>query len=96
MSDKESNNKDSTISTWFIKLTSDNSEVSKKIKERITTLYESEIPFAAVWDINTENLRAKIINSHINLEKSINTLEKTIEVSRKVCKSQDGSKWDCN
>ena len=73
----------------------DNSELSKEIQEKITTLYEKEVPFAAIWDVVTEWLRSKIIKTHFSLDDSINTLEKTIKVSQKVCNSQSTWDWLC-
>ena len=72
-----------------------NSEITREIQAKISELYQSEIPFAWVWDITAEKLRTNIINSHLNIQDSINTLEKTIKVSQKVCKAQWGW-WKCN
>lgn len=74
----------------------DNSQLTKNIQERITLLYEEEIPFAAVWDVSTENLRAKIIETHFSLDNSINTLEKTLKLSSKFCNKQDRWAWKCD
>jgi len=72
-----------------------NSQKTKKIQEEITTLYEKELPFAAIWDISTEDLRARIIEAHASLDRSIRTLEKIIPKSQNVCNSQWGG-WDCD
>jgi hypothetical protein len=40
-------------------------------------------------------LRAKIIEAHASLERSIRTLDKTIPRSQNVCNSQGGW-WNCN
>jgi len=79
-----------------IQVVTDNSKKSKEIKERIAELYEKEIPFASIEDSTTQNLRTKIIKTHISLDSSIKTLEKTIDISRKVCNNQASWKWDCN
>jgi hypothetical protein len=78
-----------------LKKIENNSIITRKIQYRITELYQNEIPFTAASDIHTENLRAKIINSHLNLQDSINLLEKTIKISQKVCNSQWWW-WNCN
>lgn len=75
---------------------SDNSKISKEIQEKITKMYNDELPFASIWDINTENIRSKIIQTHISLDDSINILDKTIPTSQKVCSSQDGKRWKCD
>lgn len=79
-----------------IQQATDNSKINIDLKERIAKLYNDELPFAAVWDINTENIRAKIIETHMSLDDSILILEKTIKVSQKVCTSQDTKRWKCN
>ena len=89
------NKKENDVSINDLTDATDNSKISISIKERITAIYENEVPFAAIWDDTTENLRAKIIETHFSLDNSINTLEKTIEISKKVCNSQ-GWWWNCN
>lgn len=78
-----------------IKEATDNSKISMDIKEKISIMYNEELPFAAIWDINTEQLRAKIIETHMSLDDSINILENTIKDSQKVCNSQDKKRWIC-
>jgi len=78
-----------------INVATSNSSKNIELKERFAELYNSELPYAAVWDIDTEALRAKIIETHISLDDSINILEKTIKTSKKVCNSQN-SKFPCN
>jgi len=77
-----------TISTQQIKKSTTNAEVSQDLQKTIRELYESEVPFIWVWNITTESLRSKIINSHISLQNWIKTLDHTIKISQKVCKSQ--------
>lgn len=79
-----------------IQKATDNSKKSIDLKERIAKMYNEELPFASAADINTENIRAKIIETHMSLDDSINILENTIKVSQKVCKSQDAKRWKCN
>jgi len=83
------------ININLLKKVKSTSETTRDIQSKITELFNSEIPFAAVWDINTEKLRSTIINSHLNIQDSINTLEKTIKVSQKVCNAQWWG-WNCN
>jgi hypothetical protein len=83
------------INIKYLKKTKSNSQLTRDIQTKMTDLYSKEIPFAALWDINTEKLRSTIINSHLNIQDSINTLEKTIKVSEKVCKAQWWG-WKCN
>ncbi len=70
-------------------------KVTETIKENIATLYQSEIPFTAVEDVNTEKLKARILNLHYNLSSSINTLSDTIKIAEKVCDSQWRGDWNC-
>jgi len=91
-----------TENTWErivindIKKVTNNSKTSIDLKERISKLYNDEVPFATVWDISTERLRAKIIETHMSLDDSINILEKTIRISQKVCNSQDRKRGKCD
>ncbi|MDD2870668.1 MAG: hypothetical protein PHS49_01650 [Candidatus Gracilibacteria bacterium] len=78
-----------------IKEATDNSKISMDIKEKISIMYNEELPFAAIGDINTEQLRAKIIETHMSLDDSINILENTIKDSQKVCNSQDKKRGIC-
>lgn len=96
ISDFFNNNPDENINTNEIRTVTENSIVSKDLKKRISELYNEELPFAAIWDISTENLRAKIIQTHMSLDDSINILEKTIKISQKVCNSQDQKRWKCD
>lgn len=89
-------NQKGEISIKKIKLAEDNSDISKDLKERIAELYNKELPYATIWDISTDELRARIINTHISLDKSINLLEKTIEISQDVCYWQDSKRWKCD
>ncbi|QFR39062.1 hypothetical protein A9Q91_02400 [Candidatus Gracilibacteria bacterium 28_42_T64] len=70
-------------------------KVTETIKENIATLYQSEIPFTAVEDVNTEKLKARILNLHYNLSSSINTLSDTIKIAEKVCDSQGRGDGNC-
>jgi hypothetical protein len=79
--------------------TTENAKKTKEIDLEMKELYENELPYSAIWDINTEKLRAKIIKTHNSLNNSINTLEKTIPISQKVCNDQwwwSMWNWNCN
>jgi hypothetical protein len=84
-----------TVSNDKIKNITNNSDITRNIEKTIDEMYESEIPFIWVSNITTETLRAKIINSHVNLQNSIETLEKTIGESQKVCRAQWWG-WKCD
>lgn len=79
-----------------INTASENSKTNIELKERVANLYNKELPYASISDINTETIRAKIIESHISLDDSINILENTIKLSQKVCNSQNKWAWKCN
>ena len=86
---------DSKVSTNDLTNVSSNSKISKDIQKNITTLFEKEIPHANVWDVETEKLRSKIIDTHFSLDNSINTLAKACKKSVKFCNRQDKWNWDC-
>lgn len=73
-------------------------EKSLEIKEKISRLYETEKPFAAIWNNSDSLLRWKILETHINLSESIETLQKNCELAVKLCNRQWGwwSCWQCN
>jgi len=83
------------VSNDSIKKITDTSEITRNIEQTIDELYEKELPFIWVWNITTESLRAKIINSHIQIQNSVDILENTIEISQKVCRSQWWG-WKCD
>lgn len=72
-----------------------NSQISKTVQERISRMYEDEVPYIAVWDTTTEQLRAKIIDTHFSVDNSIKTLEKACKLATKFCESQDKWRWNC-
>jgi hypothetical protein len=69
--------------------------INLNIAKRISELYNSEIPFAAISETNTDKLKSRIINLHNNLNSSINTLSTICEYSVKVCTDQDKGSWTC-
>jgi len=83
------------VSTNDLHKVSENSKLSKSIQEKITLLYAKEIPFATVWDIDMENLRAEMIETHFSLDNSINTLTKACKKSVEFCNRQDKWNWKC-
>jgi len=88
----------SKLSIDWIKKLEKKAEKTKLIQEKIAIIYNNELPFAAIWDISTKNLRAKIIEAHKNVDISINTLEETKPISEKICKDQswwNSGDWKC-
>lgn len=78
-----------------IKKVSNNSILSQSIQEKISILYYNEVPYTAVWDVDTEKLRAELIETHFSLDSSINTLAKWCKKSTKFCDRQDKWQWKC-
>lgn len=72
-----------------------NSTTTNSINIRISEMYEQQLKFSWISELNTTNLKSKIINLHLELSDSINTLNKTCEKSVKVCNEQDSGKWNC-
>lgn len=74
----------------------DENTLTESIAKKVSELYNTELPFIAIWDTNTEMIRTDIIDMHNNLNKSIDILNnKTCEVAVKVCKDQDTQNWNC-
>lgn len=82
---------DTTKKTTSIQeLTQTTQEVnnSKTIEIKIEELYKSQIPLAQMQDLDTSKITTQIIKMHADLWLSINTLEKAVPVSQKVCRDQ--------
>ncbi len=73
----------------------DNSLDSNRVKERIDKLYIELIPYTAISENKADNLRTRIINTHIEISNSINTLQETCKKAVKICNQQDHWNWDC-
>ncbi len=72
-----------------------NSTNTNEIKEKIDSMYLEMMNFEWNSELNTTNLRTRLINMHIDLSNSINILNKIYPKSEKVCKQQDSWKWNC-
>lgn len=83
------------ISIKGVRIAKQNSIDSFKIKERIETIYNSQMIFAWVSEKEADNLRSKLINMHLEIAQSINILKKSCKKSVKICKQQDPSRWNC-
>ena len=69
---------------------------TKTVEEQIAEMYQKELPYANLQDDSDESLRARIIQMHFDLSKSIEMLSKTIKVSQKVCNDQARWEWKCD
>lgn len=70
-------------------------EIVDSTEAEIENLFNFNKVLTEIPDWSTKNLEWKIINSHINLNSAIKTLDSTIEISRKVCKAQHQWVWIC-
>lgn len=73
----------------------ENSTNTNLIKEKIDSMYLEMMNFEWNSELNTTNLRTKLINVHIDLSNSIKTLNKTCPKAVKICNQQDNWKWNC-
>jgi len=99
--------KDDVIWDFFDKKTWDNVNINEtitaqknstntnEIKENIDSMYLELLNFEWSSELNTVNLRSKLINVHIDISNSINTLTKTCPKAVEICKQQDSWKWNC-
>lgn len=71
-------------------------EIGTEIEHNINILFQTELPYAGKQDISTSELRAKIINMHLNISSSINIMEDTVHASETFCNRQARGKWNCN
>ncbi len=88
--------KETSVSTQAFWKTNGELQTTKNIEETIRNLYQQELDYAQLQDNSTQNLQAKIIEIHYNISQSINTLDRTIKISEKVCNSQDKWEWICD
>lgn len=72
-----------------------NSTNTNDIKEKIDSVYLEMLNLEWMSEMNTSNLRNRIINVHIDISNSINTLELTCPKAVKVCNEQDYWRWNC-
>lgn len=83
------------VSIEELRQTSEQIDDSNKIRVEIEELYKKQIPLAQAQDLDTKRITSKLIKMHSDLWTSINTLEKTIKISQKVCNDQANWKWQC-
>ena len=80
-------------SLWETKQENDRKgEIAKNIAE----IYAAQVPFTQLSENSVDNLRARILKMHNNLNASIKILEETAKISIKVCNDQDSGNWNCN
>lgn len=72
-----------------------NSTNTNKIKENIDKMYLELLNFEWISELSTANLRNKLINVHIDLSNSINTLEESCPKAVAICNQQNSWKWVC-
>ncbi|PZM84810.1 hypothetical protein DLH72_02975 [Candidatus Gracilibacteria bacterium] len=73
----------------------DNSDEIKDVKARIDNLYMKSLNYSSISEYDSDNLRSRLINTHIELSNSINTLIKTCKKAVKICNQQDYGNGDC-
>lgn len=72
-----------------------NSINTNEIKETIDRAFLEMSNLEWISEMNTTNIRNRIINVHIDLSNSINTLELTCPKAVQVCNEQDYGNWNC-
>lgn len=94
---RKTKNKD--IPTVEVLKAQENSNNTKSWVYRLQSFYQEYLPYTSISETNNENLENRIINTHIELSNSINTLIDTCKMAVKICNQQDagnGKCWDCN
>ena len=66
-----------------------NSEKIKESKPRIHSIYQELKSTAVEHEVNSEQLRIRLINIHANLENSIDLLQNNCKYAVKICNQQD-------
>lgn len=67
----------------------------KNISANIDLMYKELSNIASIWEYNSDNLRNRLINTHIEVSNSINTLIQTCKMSVMICNQQDSWNWNC-
>lgn len=73
----------------------DNSIQVKETQRRLEAIYWELSTYSTKSEINADNLRTKLINTHTNLSDSIKRLRWMCKVAVKICNQQDTWNWDC-
>ena len=76
--------------------TKDDKQQTNEIEKKLAKTFQDQFQFISIDDVGTEKVRAKIINMHTSLSQSSKKLEKTSQISEKVCNDQDRWNWICN
>lgn len=71
-----------------------NAKNTTEIKERVDALNLELSSFAWISEVNTDNLRSRLINIHISISNSINTLNQTCKMAVEAC-NQQWWWWNC-
>lgn len=90
---KENNKKSIPIS--YLSTKSENLKNNEEILVSIRALYNESKTYSKVDNKTEDKLINRIIDMHISLSQSINTLNKTCDISVKTCNSQKAWQWDC-
>ena len=72
-----------------------NSTQIKDVKSRIDQMYAEVSNYWSVSEYNSDNLRNRFINTHIEMSNAINKLMWTCKKAVKICNQQDAWNWDC-
>lgn len=72
-----------------------NLQTTKSIEEKIADLFEREIPYAQLQDASSMSLETQMLKLHHDLTQTIQVLDDTIKISRKVCNDQARWLWIC-
>ena len=72
-----------------------NSTQIKDVKSRIDQMYAEVSNYWSVSEYNSDNLRNRFINTHIEMSNAINKLIWTCKKAVKICNQQDAWNWDC-
>lgn len=83
-----------TSTTELINNKNDN-DIDIEIATSINEIYNKEIPFIAIWDWQSTQIRKNLKSLHEKLNKSITIIYNSCKSARTVCKMQDYLLWDC-
>lgn len=94
--DGKSNENNQTKSITQIETTDRKIKITKQVQDRISYMYNKELPSLKIQETWNEKLLIKLIDMHLNLWKAIKTLDSTVKIAEKVCNSQAVWEWKCS
>lgn len=87
--------KEST-SVWSFIEESGNNYITEKVRWDIALIYSREVDSISAQEDVNQQILAKLVNMHFNLNTATKVLDSVIEIAEKVCNDQGSWMWKCS